>query len=128
VFSWARSPCRRARRALPVVRRRRRHRHRRGALRGRGLGHPQHRNTLPSGAAAVSLREMGARFARFNAVGAMGVAVQLGTLALLTRVLGWDYLVATAIAVEAAVAHNFLWHERYTWADRTRGSHTAVAI
>ncbi len=29
-----------------------------------------------------------------------------------------DYLLATALAVEAAVIHNFLWHERFTWADR----------
>lgn len=26
------------------------------------------------------------------------------------------------MAVEAAVIHNFLWHERYTWADRVRPS------
>lgn len=29
-----------------------------------------------------------------------------------------DYLLATALAVEIAVIHNFLWHERFTWADR----------
>jgi len=29
-----------------------------------------------------------------------------------------DYLLATGLAVEVAVLHNFLWHERYTWADR----------
>ena len=29
-----------------------------------------------------------------------------------------DYLVATGLAVEIAVIHNFLWHERFTWADR----------
>jgi putative flippase GtrA len=33
-----------------------------------------------------------------------------------------DYLVATALAVEAAVLHNFVWHERYTWADRVHPS------
>jgi putative flippase GtrA len=55
---------------------------------------------------------------KFIAVGAMGIAVQLGVLALLTSVLEINYLLATALAVEAAVLHNFVWHERFTWADR----------
>jgi putative flippase GtrA len=32
--------------------------------------------------------------------------------------------VATALAVETAVIHNFLWHERFTWADRTGAGFT----
>ena len=28
-----------------------------------------------------------------------------------------NYLAATALAVEAAVLHNFVWHEHVTWAD-----------
>src|SRR5690348_15421903 len=59
------------------------------------------------------------RWAKFNAVGAAGVAVQLGLLALLESVLRLQYLVATALAVEAAVLHNFAWHERWTWRDRS---------
>ena len=59
----------------------------------------------------------GRRFARFNVVGAMGIVVQLGTLELLRRA-GVDYLLATVLAVEAAVVHNFVWHVRYTWRDR----------
>ena len=59
------------------------------------------------------------RWAKFNAVGAAGVAVQLGVLALLESVLRLQYLVATALAVEAAVLHNFAWHERWTWRDRS---------
>jgi putative flippase GtrA len=47
----------------------------------------------------------------------MGFAVQLGALALLLH-LRLPYLAATAIAVEAAILHNFAWHERWTWADR----------
>jgi putative flippase GtrA len=31
---------------------------------------------------------------------------------------GWHYLVATVVAVEAAVLHNFFWHQRWTWRDR----------
>lgn len=57
------------------------------------------------------------RFWRFNAVGVLGFAVQLGVLALLVHA-GVHYLAATAIAVEAAILHNFAWHERWTWQDR----------
>ena len=58
------------------------------------------------------------RWWKFNAVGAMGIVVQLVTLTLLKSGLHLNYLLATALAVEAAVIHNFFWHERYTWADR----------
>ena len=58
------------------------------------------------------------RWVKFNSVGAIGVGVQLAVLTLLVGQLGLNYLVATALAVEAAVLHNFLWHERWTWADR----------
>jgi putative flippase GtrA len=59
-----------------------------------------------------------ARWFKFNLVGAIGIAVQLVMLALLKTALHLDYLVATALAVEMTVIHNFLWHERFTWADR----------
>jgi dolichol-phosphate mannosyltransferase len=55
---------------------------------------------------------------RFNAVGAAGIAVQLGTLALLKSGFGMHYLWATALAVEAAVLNNYFWHVRWTWRDR----------
>lgn len=58
------------------------------------------------------------RWLAFNAVGAMGVAVQLVTLVALTEAAGLDYRVATVLAVETAILHNFLWHERWTWRDR----------
>lgn len=64
----------------------------------------------------------GVRWLKFNAVGAGGIVVQLGTLALLRSGLQVDYLIATALAVEAAVVHNYLGHERFTWADRVRGN------
>lgn len=60
------------------------------------------------------------RFARFSAVGAGGVIVQTVMLGVLLRVAGMHYLVATAVAVEASVLHNFVWHRRWTWADRPR--------
>ena len=60
------------------------------------------------------------RFLKFNGVGLAGFALQLGLLALLLR-LGLDYLVATGLAVEFTVLHNFAWHERWTWKDRLTG-------
>jgi putative flippase GtrA len=60
------------------------------------------------------------RWCKFNLVGGMGIGVQFTALFLLKSVLHFDYLIATAIAVEAAVVHNFVWHEQFTWADRTK--------
>ena len=57
------------------------------------------------------------RFFRFNAVGLLGFLLQLAVLWGLVRG-GVHYLVATAIAVEAAVLHNYFWHERWTWRER----------
>lgn len=59
-----------------------------------------------------------ARWIRFNLVGAMGMAVQLGALALFSRCDSGHYLLASAAAVELAVLHNFAWHLRVTWPDR----------
>jgi putative flippase GtrA len=66
-----------------------------------------------------SWRTTGVRWLKFNVVGGIGIAVQLLVLAGLKTGLHLDYLIATALAVEAAVVHNFLWHERFTWVDRT---------
>ena len=56
------------------------------------------------------------RFTAFVGVGAMGFVVQMTTLTFLT-LLGASPVAATCLAVEAAVLHNFVWHERWTWAD-----------
>lgn len=60
------------------------------------------------------------RAARFVGVGVAGFAVQALALWGLTAS-GLPYTVATALAVEAAILHNFLWHERWTWGDRGAG-------
>ena len=60
------------------------------------------------------------RWWKFNFVGAIGIGVQFAALFLLKSVLGFDYLFATAFAVEAAIVHNFVWHEQFTWVDRTQ--------
>jgi putative flippase GtrA len=57
------------------------------------------------------------RALKFAAVGALGIALQLAVLHLLA-VAAVPYLVATAVAVSAAVIHNFAWHRRWTWRDR----------
>jgi putative flippase GtrA len=61
------------------------------------------------------------RWPAFAAVGVAGYAVQLAALAGFVNAAGWPYPLATILAVELAVAHNFWWHERWTWADRTVG-------
>jgi putative flippase GtrA len=58
-----------------------------------------------------------ARWVVFNLVGVLGFVVQLGALTVMLHA-GWPYLIATVLAVEAAILHNFAWHERWTWRDR----------
>jgi putative flippase GtrA len=48
------------------------------------------------------------------------MAVQLAVLAALNG-LTPHYLAATAMAVEITLLHNFAWHVRYTWRDRSGG-------
>jgi putative flippase GtrA len=60
----------------------------------------------------------GTHWLRFNLVGALGMAVQFTVLTGLAALPGMPYLLATALAVECAVLHNFFWHARWTWADR----------
>ena len=62
---------------------------------------------------------------KFNTVGALGAGVQAAALWLLMNVFRVHYLIATPIAVEAAILHNFAWHfhwtfnnQRWTFADQ----------
>ncbi|MSO19643.1 MAG: GtrA family protein [Acidobacteria bacterium] len=62
---------------------------------------------------------------KFNTVGALGAGVQAAALWLLMKVFRVHYLIATPIAVEAAILHNFAWHfhwtfnnQRWTFADQ----------
>jgi dolichol-phosphate mannosyltransferase len=68
------------------------------------------------------------RWLRFNAVGVVGTGVQFVVLVLLVRVVALNYLAATVLAVEAAVLHNFAWHRRWTWSDRTERSGALTAL
>jgi putative flippase GtrA len=58
------------------------------------------------------------RFGRFGLVGILGAALQVGLFDVLVAGLGMNGVAASLIAVEIAVLHNFLWHERFTWRDR----------
>lgn len=58
-----------------------------------------------------------ARWLKFNAVGIAGAVIQIWFLHLFLNAHA-NYLASTGLAVEAAVLHNFAWHQRYTWADR----------
>jgi putative flippase GtrA len=61
------------------------------------------------------------RWVRFNAVGALGFGVQLFAVCVLIRAFKIDPLMATALAVEMAVLHNFIWHHFLTWNDHRCG-------
>ncbi|HVP64041.1 MAG TPA: GtrA family protein [candidate division Zixibacteria bacterium] len=64
---------------------------------------------------ADTTRVMLIRWLKFNLVGGIGILLQLALLTVLSKLLHVSYLVATAVAVELTVLHNFVWHERYTW-------------
>jgi dolichol-phosphate mannosyltransferase len=64
---------------------------------------------------------------KFNLVGGIGIGVQLFVLWMLTAY-GVSYMLATALAVESTVLHNFLWHERFTWVDRVNGTILQSAV
>ena len=93
------------------------------------LQHAEHVCPVPRGAAArpapctprwSARRCEGVmkRVPAFIGAGAIGFIIQLSALGLLTIVAGWPYPAATAFAVELAVIHNFVWHQRWTWRDR----------
>jgi len=56
---------------------------------------------------------------KFNLVGVLGFALQVGALFVLTHNSHpISYLTATALAVELAILNNFFWHQVWTWRDR----------
>jgi putative flippase GtrA len=58
------------------------------------------------------------RWLKFSVVGVLGMGAQLAVLAILIRS-GLHYLLATAVAVEIALLHNYAWHRRWTWVERS---------
>lgn len=64
------------------------------------------------------------RMVRFSAAGLVGFVAQVAVLAMLISVAGLHYLIATVLAVEAAIVLNFVVHERWTWRERRREAGT----
>jgi dolichol-phosphate mannosyltransferase len=69
----------------------------------------------PSAGVALSTR---ARFVRFVAVGASGVVVNLGTLALLAGALRVREVLASALAIEVSILWNFALNNAFTYRDQ----------
>jgi putative flippase GtrA len=88
----------------------------------RGYSEPNSGRKSAARHASLIARSKFVRWCKFNFVGGIGIVVQFAALFLLKSVFHFHYLAATALAVEAAVLHNFVWHERFTWADRTKPS------
>lgn len=65
------------------------------------------------------------RWGKFNLVGAAGVVVQLAALAAMNHLWPGHYLWVTALAIEITLLHNFAWHLRWTWRERSDGSAAA---
>jgi len=78
--------------------------------------------SVPAAGHRRSTCDLLSRWLKFNFVGGMGIAVQFVALLVCKGVFQLHYLAATALAVEAAVVHNFIWHEQFTWADRVQTS------
>lgn len=68
------------------------------------------------------------RGVKFYLVGGVGILVQLIAFTLLKAGWGVHYLLATVLSVEAAVLHNFVWHQHWTWADRPAGQRWRVVL
>jgi putative flippase GtrA len=60
------------------------------------------------------------RWLRFNLVGVLGFALQMALIFVLVRWTALGASAAVTVAVLAAVSHNFVWHEHFTWPDRPR--------
>ena len=59
------------------------------------------------------------RLRRFAFVGALGSVLQLGLVRQFSRWLPGHALLPSLAALELTLVHNFCWHRRYTWRDRT---------
>src|SRR5262245_52289243 len=72
------------------------------------------------------MTSLGRRSVVFNLVGVGGAVIQLAALALLSAH-GVRPVAAAALAVETAILHNFVWHQRWTWRDRPARSGRQIA-
>ena len=68
------------------------------------------------------------RILKYNTVSVIGVPLKFAVLTAAVELGDAGYLVATAIAVETVILHNFGWHLRWTWRDRSFGLSTAEVL
>jgi len=59
---------------------------------------------------------------KFICVGVVGGVVNCVLLSSLVTRLHWHHLLASAVAIQIAVVHNFIWHDRWTFKDRREHS------
>ena len=52
---------------------------------------------------------------RFGVVGVLGIVVNVAIVHVLHTVLGWGFTRSSAIATEAAILHNYVWNELWTF-------------
>ena len=81
------------------------------------MDHP--RPSVPVSAARRSLR--------YLAVATLGAALQTAVVLAATAA-GCSPVAATVVGIEAAILHNFAWHDRWTWGDRHRSEPRAVRL
>ncbi|UCD07402.1 MAG: GtrA family protein, partial [Candidatus Aenigmatarchaeota archaeon] len=61
------------------------------------------------------------RFLKFATVGASGVFVNEGLLWFFTEIVGFFYLISSAIGIEVSIITNFILNEFWTFRDRSKG-------
>ncbi|MFE5188534.1 GtrA family protein [Streptomyces sp. NPDC056628] len=83
----------------------------------RAAGEPA-RNTAPQARGGWIRRLPTSRVLRFAVVGGAGTVVNTAALYVLHRLLSVPLVVASAVAVELAVAHNYVLNDRWTFAVR----------
>jgi putative flippase GtrA len=72
------------------------------------------------------LLPLAGKWMRYNAIGVMGVGVQLSVLVALRKFFDFNPFVATFFAIQCALIHNFLWHQRWTWRSNRSGGKKAA--
>jgi putative flippase GtrA len=82
---------------------------------------------MPARASDALRRVFASRFARFAAVGASGVVVNLGALWLLAGVLGVREVLASGLAVEVSIVWNFAFNNAFTYRDRNARAAAGLA-
>lgn len=67
---------------------------------------------------AVTSRVLLTRMGKFLVVGGLGAFVNTGVLVVLYHQLHLALVVASALATELAIGHNYLWNDRWTFGQR----------